>query len=196
MSALLELLYGSGLRASEACALSLGDLHLDRGLVAAGGGGGSDGRQRLVPLGACAVAALSAYLDDGRAYFCRDGLSPHVFVDRRGGPMSRMALYTLVRRMSLRVPAGQRLSPHALRHACATHLLHNGADLRAVQEMLGHQSIATTEIYTHVSPGSLQDTIERHHPLGSAGALAHPAAANLLRPLRQASSNSLSGDVA
>ena len=161
--AALELLYGAGLRASEVCFLQLDDLQAERGLIRSRGKGG---RERLIPLGMPARAALLAYLRAGRGHFLR-GESPYVFLGNQGKPLSRMALFNLVRRQALRAGVARPLSPHAMRHAFATHLLQGGADLRAVQEMLGHASIATTEIYTHVTQDELQKTVDLFHPLGA-----------------------------
>lgn len=162
--AALELLYGSGLRASELCSLRMEDVHLSLGVVRPRGKGN---KERVVPMGEVARAALTEYLSHGRPALSRHGPSSYVFLGNRSRPLSRMALYKLVRRCGLQAGLDRVVSPHKLRHAFATHLLQGGADLRVVQEMLGHADIATTEIYTHVSVDSLLATVEVHHPLGS-----------------------------
>lgn len=163
--AALELLYGAGLRATELCSLRIDDVHLGLGMVRPKGKGG---KERLVPLGQAALAALDAYLRGGRPALVKGHASAFVFIGNRGRALSRMGLFKLVRRYGLGAGIGRPLSPHKLRHAFATHLLQGGADLRSVQEMLGHASIATTEIYTHVGQDELRDTVDLFHPLGSA----------------------------
>ena len=159
---MLELLYGAGLRASEVCHLAVDDLQLDAGLVRVRGKGD---KERLVPLGGCAIEALQGYLQHERPLLPWAAGVPHLFVGQRGRPISRMALYKIVRMYSDMAGLHGRVSPHTLRHAFATHLVQGGADLRAVQEMLGHASIVTTEIYTHVTSRNLSDTVHAHHPL-------------------------------
>jgi integrase/recombinase XerD len=161
--AALELLYASGLRASELCLLRLDDLHLSLGVVRPTGKGS---KERVVPLGQPAAAAVQKYLEDGRPKLLKGRPSPYIFIGNRGRPLSRMALFKIVRRYASAVGISRALSPHKLRHAFATHLLQGGADLRAVQEMLGHANISTTEIYTHVDGSQLRAVVDRHHPLG------------------------------
>jgi integrase/recombinase XerD len=170
--AALELLYGSGLRASELCQLRLEDLNLDAGLVRPQGKGG---KERMVPLSPPGVAALTAYLEAGRPALVKGDRNSYVFLGNKGRALSRMGLFKIVRRLGTAAGIAAKLSPHKLRHAFATHLLQGGADLRSVQEMLGHASIATTEIYTHVAQDALQDTVDRHHPLGRPDALPQEA---------------------
>lgn len=163
--AALELLYGAGLRASELCGLCFDDVDLDLGLVRPRGKGS---RQRVVPMGEAAVAALRSYLQGGRPKLVNHSTAKRydgVFVGNRGRPLTRMGLFSLVKRRAQEAGLDASVSPHTLRHAFATHLVHGGADLRAVQEMLGHVSIATTEIYTHVGDVALKRTIDLHHPL-------------------------------
>lgn len=161
--AALELLYGAGLRASELCGLRFDDVDVALGLVRPRGKGA---RQRLVPMGEPAVLALRAYLDRGRPALASGEAHDGVFVGHRGRPLTRMGLFNLVKRRAAQAGLDASVSPHTLRHAFATHLVHGGADLRAVQEMLGHVSIATTEIYTHVGDAALKRTVDLHHPLG------------------------------
>jgi integrase/recombinase XerD len=159
--ALLELLYACGLRASEAVDLRLEDVDLDEELLRARGKGS---KERIVPIGSEAVTALRAYLGRGRQALV--GLRPerHVFVNRRGGGLSRQGLYKIVQGYAERVGLADRMSPHTLRHTFATHLLAGGCDLRTLQEMLGHADIATTQLYTHLSTERLRDVYFDAHP--------------------------------
>ncbi|MBC7795105.1 MAG: tyrosine-type recombinase/integrase, partial [Clostridia bacterium] len=122
--------------------------------------------ERVVPVGHPALEALQAYLDVGRRHLLKGRSSDYVFIGNRGKPLSRMALFKIVRRYATAAGISRKLSPHKLRHAFATHLLQGGADLRAVQEMLGHADISTTEIYTHVEGSQLRHAVNQHHPLG------------------------------
>jgi integrase/recombinase XerD len=159
--ALLETLYATGCRASETVGLRLADLHLDAGFCRCVGKGD---RQRVVPLGRSAVAALRAYLADFRPRLRSAAESPYVFVSRGGKALSREMLWVLVRKYARRAGLGGRLSPHTLRHSFATHLLSGGADLRTVQELLGHASIRTTQHYTHVDRDRLRAIHRKFHP--------------------------------
>jgi integrase/recombinase XerD len=165
--AVIEVLYATGARISELCGLSLGDIDLDAALVRLYGKGA---KERIVPLGRHAVAALVGWL----APAGRDELAPQrwarrgdaeaVFLNRRGGRLSRQAAWAIVRRHGERAGLADRLSPHVLRHSCATHLLNHGADIRIVQELLGHASISTTQVYTKVSTERLRSVYESAHP--------------------------------
>jgi integrase/recombinase XerD len=159
--ALLEILYACGLRASEAVGLALEDVSLDDAFLRARGKGS---KERLVPIGREAVSALRAYLSRSRPLLV--GLRPEraVFVNRRGGGLSRQGLYKIVQGYAQAVGLGDRMSPHTLRHTFATHLLSGGCDLRTLQEMLGHADIATTQIYTHLSTERLRDVYFDAHP--------------------------------
>ena len=164
--ALLELLYGTGIRISEAVGLDLADLDLDDGMIRVLGKGN---KERVVPLGRSARRALEAYLRDGRLALRRPRSrrasdADAVMLNARGGRISRQACWTIVRRAGERVGLGDRLSPHVLRHSCATHMLDHGADLRVVQELLGHASISTTQVYTKVSPERLRAVYDAAHP--------------------------------
>ncbi len=154
--AVLELLYGSGLRVSELCGLTPGDLDFERGLVRVWGKGS---KQRQVPLSEPSVAAIRRWLNNGRVRLAGPEAGPSVFVNRRGRPLSRHDVGRLLDTRSS-VPT----HPHALRHTFATHLLDGGADLRSVQELLGHQDLATTQIYTHVSRERMQAVFAQTHP--------------------------------
>ncbi len=159
--ALLELMYACGLRASEAIDLELGDIDLQAGVLRARGKGS---KERLVPVGRQAVAAVRAYLQRGRPMLVGIRDEPHLFVNRRGGGLTRQGLYKIVQRHARAVGLDGKMSPHTLRHTFATHLLAGGCDLRAVQEMLGHADVATTQIYTHLSADRLKDVYFRTHP--------------------------------
>jgi integrase/recombinase XerD len=158
--AMLETLYGAGLRVSELVSLRLAQLNLDGGYVVVVGKGD---KERPVPVGTPARAALRSYLDGARAALLRGRASPCVFVTPRGRPMSRQGFWKLLRRRAL-VLGLPEVSPHRLRHSFATHLLEGGADLRAVQAMLGHADIATTQVYTDVARAKLRDLHRRFHP--------------------------------
>ncbi|MDC0719722.1 site-specific tyrosine recombinase [Nannocystis bainbridge] len=159
-TALLELLYATGCRISEALDLTLDRLYLDQAIVRLTGKGD---KQRLVPLGSPAIAALQAWLTSGRPELVRGSLR-WVFVNHRGGKLSRVGFFLKLREHALAAGITRPISPHKLRHSFATHLLEGGADLRAVQALLGHADIATTEIYTHVTRDHLRERHKRHHP--------------------------------
>jgi integrase/recombinase XerD len=169
--AILELLYATGMRASECLGLSLEDLNLSAGYVICMGKGG---KQRLVPVGGEALAWTRRYLRDVRPRDARRRDCGRLFVNPRGGPLSRQSLWTLVRRAAAGAGLKRRVSPHMLRHSFATHLLEGGADLRAVQAMLGHADIATTQIYTHLPSSALKRMYDAFHPrAGGAPPAAH-----------------------
>ena len=157
----LELLYACGLRVSELADLRLEDLHLDEGFIRCTGKGN---RQRVVPLGSAAAAAIRCYLAEARPLLARDRGDEHLFLSRRGRRLSRQMLWTLVGRYARAAGVRDHVHPHLLRHCFASHLLANGAQLRAIQEMLGHADIATTQIYTHVDAGRLLTVHRRYHP--------------------------------
>jgi len=159
--ALLEVMYACGLRASETIGLELGDLDLHEGFLRARGKGS---KERLVPLGRKAIAAIGAYLRGGRPKLIGERHEAKLFVNFRGGPLSRQGLYKIVQRHARTAGLEGRMSPHTLRHSFATHLLAGGCDLRAVQEMLGHADIATTQMYTHLSGERLKDVYFKAHP--------------------------------
>ena len=160
-AAMLHTMYAAGLRVSELVGLSLGDVNLESGFVQAFGKGG---KRRLVPLGAPARKRIEAWLRD-RGAWARAGEGA-LFVTPRGGPMTRQAFWKIVKRYAAAAGILKPISPHKLRHSFATHLLLGGADLRAVQTMLGHADIATTQIYTHVTGEHLGRMHERYHPRG------------------------------
>ena len=165
--AILEVLYGTGMRISELVGLSLADVDLEDGLVRAFGKGS---KERIVPLLGCAHAAMVDWLSPrGRGAleperWARRGDAEAVFLNARGGRLTRRGAWLVVRTHGDRVGLGDRLTPHVLRHSCATHLLDHGADIRVVQELLGHASISTTQVYTLVSNERLRSVYEQAHP--------------------------------
>ena len=159
--AILELLYASGIRVSELCGLDVDDLSLERNRVRVLGKGS---RERDVPLGEVAAEALDAYLRRGRRALLPDGGNPALFLNRRRRRMTPRDVRGMVEQYRQRVLAGRRASPHTLRHSFATHLMEGGADIRAVQELLGHSSLAVTQRYTHVSRGRLFTAYRDSHP--------------------------------
>lgn len=160
--ALLETLYGCGMRVSELCAFQLGDIVADGELVRIFGKGS---KERYVPLGGGAGRALAAYCDGAREVFTRGNLAEnHVFVTRLGRPFTRQGVFKLLRERAAAVGiAPERISPHVLRHCFASHMLAHGADIRSIQEMLGHADVGTTQIYTHVDRERFAE-IHRLHP--------------------------------
>jgi integrase/recombinase XerD len=165
--AMLEVLYGCGLRVSELVGLPLGGVDRRAGVLRVMGKGR---KERLVPLGRPGLEALDAYLEQARPVLARGARrgSDAVFLSRRGGAMTRQNFFERLRGIARRAGIDRRrVSPHVLRHAFATDLLEGGADLRAVQAMLGHADLSTTQIYTHVSRGRLRDTVEARHPRGA-----------------------------
>ncbi|MBA3444923.1 MAG: site-specific tyrosine recombinase XerD [Gemmatimonadales bacterium] len=159
--ALLELAYGAGLRVSELCALALTDLLLAENLVRVFGKGG---KERLVPIGRSLIGAASVYLHQMRPALDRGKSKSKVLLNARGQPLSRVGAWGIVRRATQRAGITKRVTPHTLRHSFATHLLEGGADLRAVQEMLGHADLSTTQIYTHVDREYLRSVHKQFHP--------------------------------
>ncbi len=159
--AMLELLYAAGLRVSELCQLELSDLNLELGVLRVTGKGG---RQRLVPVGKSALTAVSHYLGTSRPTLLRGRGSRYLFVTSRCGRLTRQAFWKLLILHGKKAGIFHGLTPHAIRHTFATHLLEGGADLRSVQTMLGHADISTTQIYTHVLRARLKKTVEEHHP--------------------------------
>lgn len=161
--ALLETLYATGSRASEVVGLRLADVHLDSGFCKCTGKGS---KQRVVPIGEPAALALRAYLHDLRPRLVKSADVPWLFVSRGGKILTREMLWILVKKYVLRAGLNAKVSPHTLRHSFATHLLAGGADLRAVQELLGHSSIRTTQHYTHVDRSRLHAVHRQFHPRG------------------------------
>ena len=159
--AVLELLYATGMRVSELTRLSLGDVDLETGNCLVFGKGG---KERIVPVGTVALGVVRRYLASVRPEMDRGRARGAFFLNQRGGRLSRMSIWTIVTRAAGRAGVDRAISPHTLRHSCATHLLEGGADLAAVQEMLGHADISTTQIYTHLDREYLRETHRRYHP--------------------------------
>ena len=158
--AILEVLYGCGLRVSEAASLRISHVHLDEGFVDVVGKGD---KQRLVPLGEMAADAIRAYLPERPSPASRAD-EDYLFLSRFGKPLSRVSLFNLVKDQAMAAGIRKEISPHTFRHSFATHLIENGADLRIVQEMLGHESILTTEIYTHIDSSTWYQSVLENHP--------------------------------
>ena len=159
--ALLELMYASGLRASETIGLDVSDIDIESGVLRARGKGS---KERLVPVGDKALAAVRMYLRSGRPELVGDGDERKLFVNFRGGALTRQGLYKIVLRHAESAGLKGRMSPHTLRHSFATHLLSGGCDLRSVQEMLGHADLSTTQLYTHLSGEELKEAYFKAHP--------------------------------
>ncbi|MBI3090041.1 MAG: tyrosine recombinase XerD [Candidatus Tectomicrobia bacterium] len=160
-AAMLEVLYATGMRVSELLDLRLTKTNLERGYVQVVGKGN---KERIIPLGKPACFAVEIYLKYGRPSLVKGQGSPYLFLSRRGGRMTRVNFWHLLRRYAAQAGITKRLSPHVLRHSFATHLLARGADLRTLQQMLGHADISTTQIYTHVETTRLRDIYDAHHP--------------------------------
>ncbi|MGZ4195739.1 MAG: site-specific tyrosine recombinase XerD [Solirubrobacteraceae bacterium] len=159
--ALLETMYACGLRASEAIGLEVSDVDLEAGILRARGKGS---KERIVPIGTKAIESLNDYLEKARPRLVGDRDQPRLFVNLRGGGLSRQGLYKIVQGHARSAGLEQRMSPHTLRHTFATHLLAGGCDLRSLQEMLGHADIGTTQVYTHLSAERLRDVYFDAHP--------------------------------
>lgn len=159
--AMLEVLYATGLRVSELCGLGINDVQLTAGYLVAKGKGA---KERLVPLGRVAIEKVQAYLAESRPAVLGRRKSQALFVTPRGSGFTRQGFWKLIKRYALKAGIAKPLSPHKLRHSFATHLVERGADLRAVQQMLGHADLATTQIYTHVNAARLRSVYDEFHP--------------------------------
>jgi len=160
--AIIEILYGCGLRVSELINLKRSDLFLDIEYIKVIGKGD---KQRLVPIGGEAIKFLNIYLNESRVHQpVKPGFEDYVFLNRRGAALSRVMIFLIVKDLAEKINLKKDISPHTFRHSFATHLIEGGADLRAVQDMLGHESITTTEIYTHLDKAYLKDMIRQYHP--------------------------------
>ena len=160
--AILETMYSCGLRVSEATQLKISQLYLDLGYIRVTGKGD---KERLIPIGSSAIKYIRIYKDDIRVHQpIQKGKEDFLFLNRRGSPLSRVMVFLIIKELALAAGIKKNVSPHTFRHSFATHLVEGGADLRAVQEMLGHESITTTEIYTHLDREYLRKTLEQFHP--------------------------------
>ncbi len=162
-AAMLELLYAAGLRVSELIQMEMTGINMEAGFVRVFGKGS---KVRMVPVGGPALAAVRDYLSRARPALLQHRASVHLFVTRRGGAMTRQSFWNIVGRYGRRAKLNKKITPHILRHSFATHLLEGGADLRAVQTMLGHADIATTQIYTHIAQRHLVAAHKKYHPRG------------------------------
>ena len=160
--AILEILYGCGLRVSEVCDLKISNVYTSENFVRVIGKGN---KERLVPMGAAAVDAFQEWISE-RPEAAAPAYDDFAFINRFGKPLSRVSVFNMVKKAALLAGVDKEISPHTFRHSFATHLIENGADLRVVQEMLGHESILTTEIYTHIDSATWQKAVLEHHPRG------------------------------
>lgn len=159
--AILEVMYATGMRVSELIGLKLSDLHLSLGLVQTIGKGD---KERIIPLGDYAIQWLERYLDEVRPLLVKDATEVHVFVNNHGSGLSRQGIWKNLKQLVRDAGITKEVTPHTLRHSFATHLLENGADLRTVQELLGHADISTTQIYTHITKKRMTDVYKQHFP--------------------------------
>lgn len=160
--AIIETLYGCGLRVSELTELKLSDLFFDEGFIKITGKGN---KQRFVPISEYTIKYITLYKDEVRPHQAiKDEYSDTLFLNRRGRQLTRAMIFTIVRKLTKEAGISKKVSPHTFRHSFATHLLENGADLRAIQQMLGHESITTTEVYVHVDRSHLREVMESFHP--------------------------------
>jgi integrase/recombinase XerD len=161
--AMLETMYASGLRASELLGLKLNDVAMEEGFVRVLG---KRSKERVVPIGRPALTAIRDYMDTARSHYLGRRFSDFLFLSRRGRPLSRMSLHNILKYCVAASGVRKPVTPHTLRHSFATHLLEGGADLRAVQEMLGHADIATTQVYVHLDWLYLREAYKTYHPRG------------------------------
>lgn len=162
--AVMEVLYATGMRVSELTGLELKDYDSDMQLIRCFGKGS---KERIVPVGKTAAECLAKYLDEVRHRLLKDRTEQKIFLNFRGGGISRQGVWKIISKYGEKVVPGRKMHPHVFRHSCATHMLENGADLRTVQEMLGHVDISSTQIYTHVAENTVLGEYYRYHPRGN-----------------------------
>jgi len=159
--AMLELLYATGIRVSELVSLNLEHINLESGFIRCFGKGS---KERIVPVGDVAVRFLKEYLARGRSRLIKAGKTPALFINQHGRRLTRQGFWKIIKKYALKAKIYKEITPHTIRHSFATHLLENGADLRSVQEMLGHADISTTQIYTHLTKQRVKEVYNRTHP--------------------------------
>lgn len=158
---MLELLYATGMRVTELIDLEVEDVNLIMGFVRVYGKGD---KERIIPLGETVIDYLQTYIDDIRPQILKHTVTDTLFLNLHGKPLSRQGIWKMIKQYGIEAQINKKLTPHTLRHSFATHLLENGADLRAVQEMLGHSDISTTQLYTHVSKQQIRKMYQTYHP--------------------------------
>ncbi|WP_139489259.1 site-specific tyrosine recombinase XerD [Brevibacillus dissolubilis] len=158
---MLELLYATGIRVSELVSLDIGDVNLDMGFLKCMGKGS---KERMIPLGSIAIDVVRRYIEQGRPKLLKQGNDHALFLNHLGKRMTRQGFWKIIKKYAVQAGVRAEITPHTLRHSFATHLLENGADLRSVQEMLGHADISTTQIYTHVTKTRIKDVYAKSHP--------------------------------
>ena len=162
--AMLELMYATGLRVSELVNLKVYDVNLEEAIVKTMGKGS---KERIIPIGDYALSALKIYINDYRSSLFKREVHDYLFLNNHGKPMTRQGFFKIIKKLASEQGIKKDFSPHTLRHSFATHLLKHGADLRIIQELLGHSDVSTTQIYTHVSNEELEDTFKKYHPHGN-----------------------------
>lgn len=162
--AMLELMYATGLRVSELVNLKVYDVNLDEALVKTMGKGS---KERIIPVGDYAINALKVYINEYRSSLFKKEVNDYLFLNNHGKKMTRQGFFKIIKKLAIEQGIDKDFSPHTLRHSFATHLLKHGADLRIIQELLGHSDVSTTQIYTHVSNEELEDTFKKYHPHGN-----------------------------
>lgn len=163
--AMLETMYGCGLRVSELIDLKISDLFFDEGFIKIVGKGN---KERFVPIHLSAQNYIVLYMNEIRSHLpIKKGYEDTLFLNRRGKSLSRQMIFMIIKDLAIKIDLNKKISPHTLRHSFATHLLKNGADLRAIQQMLGHESITTTEVYVHLDTNYLKEIVEKYHPIKS-----------------------------
>ena len=161
---MLELMYATGLRVSELVNLKVYDVNLEEAIVKTMGKGS---KERIIPIGDYALNALTIYINEYRSTLFKKEVNDFLFLNNHGKQMTRQGFFKIIKKLAIEQGIKKDFSPHTLRHSFATHLLSHGADLRIIQELLGHSDVSTTQIYTHVSNEELEDTFKKYHPHGN-----------------------------